>query len=255
MMSPLAPQVTTSHTCHRCISFYITFFAVAIELSFVPNMEIQNRILVVVKSSAMAVRADIVSRIIACEYEVIQMKNVILTPEQVTEFQGTYFQSPFYPDEVLELANRLLCAMFVAAPVTLGNCDSHANRLRNVLLEEFKGGVIVSDDCDRQLRFFFGDWTVPVVSVKPTIEEVNQFLGEHIHPVLMAAIQQTIGGNIQGGDDCVVCLVKNIIEVEKRKDPDNGSRWLKYDDTFAKIEAMKLEVRRRNYAESKANKY
>lgn len=212
-------------------------------------MELPKQILVVIKPTAMANRADILRRIEACEYTIIQSKTVILTAEQVTSFQGTYYQSPFYPEAVTEWAERPICAIYLSYPVPEVDCISHKNRLRKVVLEEFKDCVYISEDCGQEIRFFFGDCKVRKVGAKPSIDNVAQFLNEKVHPVLMKALWEMTKENVHP-EDCVVQLAKKLMDVETLRDPVKASRWLKYDKKIAEISELKLDVKRRQFAKN-----
>lgn len=218
-------------------------------MSLIPIMEVSKQILVVIKPMAMAHRANIRRRIEACDYTIIQSKTVILTPEQVAQFHDTYHQSPFYPATVAELADRPICAMYLTCPMAEAGEISHKYRLRNVVLEEYADGVHISENCAREIRFFFGDWKERHVRDKPSIESVAQFLNDTVHPVLMKALWEMTQQRVQP-DDCAVQLAKKLMEVDARRDPVNASRWRKYDEIIEEIGELRLALRRRNHAKN-----
>lgn len=203
-------------------------------------MAIPNRLLVVLMPAAMIHHRTIMHRIVACDYTIIQTKHVQLTSEQAVNVLG-----------VALAGDQPICALFVAAPMAQMAGVSHRHRLLHVVLDEFKDMVLVSDDSDRQLEFFFGKWEKPRhAATKPTIQQVNDFLNEHVHPVLMQAIFRMVEKDVDASDECIVQLAKQIIAVDAEKDPMNASRWTKFDRKFDEVEKLKLLTDMKKYESS-----
>lgn len=194
-----------------------------------------QRIFVLIKPNGIPQKQQIINRIKACGYTIVQSKDVNLTLEQEVDFYASNCQlNVSYPIVAGELADRPVCALCLSYPMPDAGPIEHRNRLQHLVFRQFSENAIhVSENCRRECEFFFGDEVKWNISEKPSIECISTYLNANVHPVLMRALQDVLNDKLNG-DDVVLRLAQKLIEMKLAEGtpmPD----YSKYERLIARI--------------------
>lgn len=203
-----------------------------------------RRILVLLKPNVIQQKQDIIKRIKACGYTIIQSKDVILTLEQEANFYATKCQLNLsYPIIAGELADKPICALYLSHPAPDSGTIRHLNRLQNLVFDKYGDNLIyVSENCPMECAFIFGEELFGNMNEKPSIECVSQYLNRSIHPVLIQALQDISDDNLNA-DNGILRLAQQLIKMKLTEGvlmPD----YSKYEHLMSKIYKLDERLKR-----------
>lgn len=154
---------------------------------------------------------DIFRRTKSCGFSIIQSKCVTLSLEQVADFFGKYYESPFFPIMVTDLAEKPICVACLEY-VSRKSPDEQAalQRLQKVVLADFMDNIHFSENAREEMRFFFPNVQMEESTEKRyQIKYVNDFLQKNVHAVLIKALNDVAEESLNP-NDCLVRLATKL---------------------------------------------